>query len=384
MSFSSFDAPSLSLPARLRHIPWGYVATVVALGLLGTLMLYSAGNMNWQPWAATHMARLLMGLVLLLACALVNIRTYMHYAYVIYGACLLLLLAVELIGEMGMGAQRWINLGVIVLQPSELMKIALVLTLARYYHNLTLNEVRHPMRLGVPVLIVALPVFLTLLQPNLGTALLMVLGSIAIFWAAGVRAWIFILGIVAVLAAVPVAWEFVLHDYQKARVETFLNPESDPSGAGYNIMQSTIALGAGGFAGRGLGLGTQSQLQFLPEKHTDFIFVVLAEEWGWLGAIAALALYAVLVGYAFLIALGCRHDFGRLVALGLMINLFLYVMVNVAMISGLIPIVGIPLPLLSYGGTAMLTMMISSGILLSVAAHRDARISKGGGVGLLN
>jgi len=347
-------------------------------------MLYSAGGMNWQPWAAAHLVRLLLGLVLLLACALVNIRSYLHFAYVIYGVCFLLLVAVELIGHMGMGAQRWINLGVIVLQPSELMKIALVLTLARYYHNLTLQETRHLGRLVLPAVIVALPVVLTLMQPNLGTAMLMVLGSIAIMWAAGVRAWIFILGIAVVLAAVPVAWEFVLHDYQKARVETFLHPETDPSGAGYNIMQSTIALGAGGFAGRGLGLGTQSQLQFLPEKHTDFIFVVLAEEWGWLGAMVTLALYMVLIGYGFLIALGCRHDFGRLVAIGLTVNLFLYVMVNVAMISGLIPIVGIPLPLLSYGGTAMLTMMISSGILLSVAAHRDARIAKGGTVGLLN
>lgn len=380
---STFDAAPISLPNRLRHIPWGFVAAVVVLGLMGVMMLYSAGNMNWEPWGGAHLLRLLFGLGVMVALALVNVRTYLHIAYVAYAVCFIMLLAVEIVGQMGMGAQRWINLGVIVLQPSELMKIALVLALARYFHNLTPSEARHPARLLVPICMIALPIVLVLLQPNLGTAMLLGLGSVAILWAAGVRAWIFILGIVAVLAAVPVAWEF-LHDYQKARVMTFMDPASDPSGAGYNILQSTIALGAGGFGGRGLGLGTQSQLQFLPEKHTDFIFVVLAEELGWIGAIFTLALYGVLLAYSFLIALGCRHDFGRLVATGLMANLFLYVMVNVSMISGLIPVVGIPLPLLSYGGTAMLTMMVSCGILLSVASHRDARISKGGNVGLLN
>lgn len=379
---SSFDAAPLTLPNRLRHIPWGFVGIVTLLGLLGVVMLYSAGNMSWEPWAGAHFVRLMSGLVLLIAIALVNVRTYLHYAYIIYGICLVLLLAVELIGQMGMGAQRWINLGFIVLQPSELMKIAVVLALARYFHNLTPQEIRHPVRLFVPALLIGMPIILVLLQPNLGTAMLIGLGSVAIFWAAGVRSWIFIVGIVLVLAAVPVAWE-MMHDYQRQRVETFLNPEIDPSGAGYNILQSTIALGAGGFSGRGLGLGTQSQLQFLPEKHTDFIFVVLAEELGWLGAIFTLFLYTLLLVYSFIIAINCRHDFGRLVATGLMANLFLYIMVNVSMISGLIPVVGIPLPLLSYGGTAMMTMMISSGILLSVAAHRDARIGKGG-MGLLD
>ncbi|MGE3770655.1 MAG: rod shape-determining protein RodA [Bdellovibrionales bacterium] len=380
---SSFDAAPISLPNRLRHIPWGFVVTVAVLGLLGVVMLYSAGNMSWEPWGGPHLLRLAAGLVLLVALAVVNIRTYLHYAYVVYAVCLVLLVAVELVGQMGMGAQRWINLGFIVLQPSELMKIAVVLALARYFHNLTINEIRSPLRLVFPAALVAMPIVLVLLQPNLGTAMLIGLGSVAIFWAAGVRVWIFLLGIIAVVAAVPIAFE-MLHDYQKTRILTFLDPASDPSGAGYNILQSTIALGAGGFGGRGLGLGTQSQLQFLPEKHTDFIFVVLAEELGWIGAMITLALYGVLLAYSFLIAMGCRHDFGRLVAIGLMFNLFLYIMVNVAMVSGLIPVVGIPLPLLSYGGTAMLTMMISCGILLSVAAHRDARISKGGNVGLLN
>lgn len=371
-----FDAPQLSLPARLRYVPWGFVIVVVLLGLLGVAMLYSAGGSSWSPWAGSTLIRFGVCLMAMITLAMINIRFYLRYAYVFYGICLALLVLVEIMGQIGMGAQRWINLGFIVLQPSELMKIALVLALARYFHNLTVAEAQNPLRLLVPTAMLLLPVVLVLMQPNLGTALLLILGTVALYWAAGARWWLFAIGIAAVLAAIPVVWEF-LHDYQRQRVLTFLDPESDPAGAGYNILQSTIALGAGGFAGRGFGLGTQSQLQFLPEKHTDFIFVVLGEELGWLGAIVTIGLYGLLLAYAFLIAAGAKHSFSRLVAVGMMVNIFLYVIVNIAMVSGLIPVVGIPLPPLSYGGTAMLAFMIMGGILLSVAVHRDTRLGKG-------
>lgn len=371
-----FDTPQLSLPARLRYIPWGFVGLVVMLGLLGVALLYSAGGQSWTPWAAPTLVRFGLCLLLMIGLALINIRIYLRYAYLFYAACLLLLVMVEIMGQIGMGAQRWINLGVIVLQPSELMKIALVLALARYFHNLTLPEIQNPLRLIMPTIMLVLPVVLVLMQPNLGTAMLLVLATVALYWAAGARWWLFALGIAAVLAAIPVVWE-MMHDYQRQRVMTFLDPESDPAGAGYNILQSTIALGAGGFSGRGFGLGTQSQLQFLPEKHTDFIFVVLGEEFGWLGALVTIGLYGLLLSYAFLIAAGAKHSFARLVAIGMMVNIFLYVIVNIAMVSGLIPVVGIPLPPLSYGGTAMLAFMIMGGILLSVAVHRDTRLGKG-------
>lgn len=370
-----FDAPHLSWPTRLSHIPWGLVALTMALGFLGVAMLYSAGGQNWQPWAAPTLIRLLVCALVMMVLALINVRFYLRFAYLFYAGCLALLLLVEIMGQIGMGAQRWINLGFIVLQPSELMKIALVLALARYFHNLDLVQRQNPFFLLAPIALLIAPVALVLLQPNLGTALLLVLAAITLFWVAGARWWLFALGLALVLASIPVVWEF-MHDYQKQRVLTFLNPESDPAGAGYNILQSTIALGAGGFAGRGFGLGTQSQLQFLPEKHTDFIFVVLGEELGWLGAVGTLILYTLVLAYSFLIAAGAKHTFTRLLAIGLGANIFLYVIVNVAMVSGLIPVVGIPLPPLSFGGTAMLAFMTMIGLLLSVAVHRDTRLGK--------
>ena len=280
-------------------------------------------------------------------------------------------------GHIGMGAQRWINLGFIVIQPSELMKIALTLALARYFHALPPEQTKKLSMLVVPILLILLPVGLVLLQPNLGTALLLLLGSAMIFWGTGVSGWLFTAAIGGGLALIPVVWEF-MHDYQRQRVLTFLNPEADPLNTGYNIMQSKIAFGSGGLFGKGFLNGTQSQLAFLPEKHTDFIFVVLAEEFGMTGALILLGLYTLVIIYGFYIALTSRSHFGRLVALGITGSLFLYIIVNISMITGLIPVVGIPLPLVSYGGTAMLTLCIGVGLLLCVAAHRDVRLSRSG------
>lgn len=367
--------PRLSLLEKLRMLNWGFVLLIVMIGAIGVALLYSAGGLSWEPWASRQLIRFIAGMGVMLVLAMIDVRFWLKVAYLGYAVGLVMLVAVEIMGQVGMGAQRWIDLGVIVIQPSELMKIALVLALARYFHTRTTEEIHRPVVLIPPIVMVLLPVALVLLQPNLGTAMLLLLGSAALFFAAGVRLWKFVVVSLAGLAMLPIGWQF-LHDYQKQRVLTFLNPGSDPLGAGYNILQSQIALGSGGMFGKGFGLGTQSQLMFLPEKHTDFIFVVLAEEMGMAGAMLLLALYAMVLAYGFVIALSARNQFGRLVAVGLTFAFFLYLFVNVAMVTGLIPVVGIPLPLVSYGGTAMLTLLIGCGILLSVSVHRDTRIPR--------
>jgi len=367
----------LTFGSKFRLINWGLVLLVATITSVGVALLYSAAGGHWKPWAQPQLIRAIPGFVLMLGIALIDVRHLMKSAYVIFFLVLCLLIAVELMGRIGMGAQRWIDLGFFQLQPSELMKPALTLALARYFHGITLDQIGRPLLLIPPLLLVFTPVAFVLMQPNLGTSLLLIMGSGAIFFAAGVRIWKFLLVIGGGLGAIPVAWEF-LHDYQKQRVYTFLDPETDPLGAGYNILQSKIALGSGGLFGKGFMSGSQSQLMFLPEKHTDFIFVVLAEEFGMAGALALLALYLLLLIYGVVIALNCRSQFARLVAVGMTTQFFLYVFVNVAMVMGVIPVVGIPLPLVSYGGSAMLTLMIGVGLLLSMSVHREIRIPKSG------
>ncbi|MDD2326048.1 MAG: rod shape-determining protein RodA [Alphaproteobacteria bacterium] len=370
-------ASPLSLGDKLRLLNWGLVAIILILGLTGIGLLYSAGGKSWDPWAGPQSVRFATGFAVMMVIALVDIRFWLKIAYPLYFIMLVLLVVVEVRGHIGMGAQRWINLGFFVLQPSELMKIALVLALSKYFHALEIEDVGRPMLLIPPALMVLAPVGLVLLQPNLGTATLLSLASAGIFYVAGVRWWKFAIVILLAGLVLPFAWEH-LHDYQKARLMTFVEPEADPQGAGYNIMQSKIALGSGGLFGKGFGQGTQSQLQFLPEKHTDFIFVVLAEEFGLIGAIALLFFYFLLLVYGYMIALTSRSQFARLAAFGLTTSFFLYVFVNVAMVTGTIPVVGIPLPLVSYGGTAMLTLLIGCGLLLGLSIHRDVRISRTG------
>lgn len=368
----------LGFSDKLRLLHWGLVALIVVIGLAGIGLLYSAGGKSWSPWAGAQLVRFAVGLALMISIAMVDIRTWLRIAYPLYGIMLFLLVVVEVMGHIGMGAQRWINLGFFVIQPSEFMKIALVLALARYFHAMPLEEIGRPAKLLAPAGMVLLPVFLVLLQPNLGTALLLVLASAAVFYAGGVRWWKFLIVAAIIAALLPIAWHH-LHDYQKARLLTFLNPGADPYGKGYNIMQSKIALGSGGIFGKGFGQGTQSQLQFLPEKHTDFIFVVLTEEFGLLGAMLLLGLYFLLILYGYLIALTCHNQFGRLTAFGLTTTFFLYVFVNVGMVTGTLPVVGIPLPLVSYGGTAMMTLLIGCGVLLGISIHRNVRLSRTGG-----
>lgn len=356
---------------KLWQIPWIFVLLLCAVAAVGYVALYSAGSGNPDLYATKHALRFGFCLVMMLCIGFVDIRLIARAAPLAYVVGVGLLVMVALHGEVGKGAQRWIDLGPLQLQPSELMKILLVLTLAAWFHRASWERVGNPFFLVVPTVLVLVPVGLIFKQPNLGTSLITALLGGAMFWAAGVRWWKFAVIIGGAVAAVPIVYEN-LRDYQRARITTFLDPESDPLGAGYNIIQSKIALGSGGFWGKGFLQGTQGHLNFLPEKQTDFIFTMIAEEFGLVGAMGTLALLMLVVGFCFLVALRCRHQFGRLLAIGLGTNYFLYIFVNVAMVTGSIPVGGVPLPLISHGGSAMLTTMLGFGMLISAWVHRDA------------
>ena len=364
--------------ASLWRIPWGFVLLLCLLAAVGYVALYSAGGGAPEPYAQKHAIRFGFGLVVMLAVALVDIRIIVRLAWPAYAGGVALLALVLLHGNIGKGAQRWIDIGPLQLQPSELMKILLVLALAAWFRRASWERVGNPLFLLPPAAAVAVPVALILKQPNLGTALITAAVGGAVFWAAGVRWWKFAIGLGGVALAAPIAYHH-LHDYQKARIQTFLDPESDPLGAGYNIIQSKIALGSGGVWGKGFLQGTQGHLNFLPEKQTDFIFTMLAEEFGLVGALTVLGLMFLVVMFCHLVALRCRHQFGRLLAAGLGTNYFLYVFVNIAMVTGSIPVGGVPLPLISHGGSAMLTTMLGFGLLISVWVHRDTELEPGRG-----
>ncbi|NVJ98638.1 MAG: rod shape-determining protein RodA [Alphaproteobacteria bacterium] len=365
---------------RLLDLNWGMVLINCLIAGIGFAMLYSVAGGSWSPWAETQSIRFAGALLVMLVIAVIDIRYWMAFAYPAWAIGLGLLLAVEFVGATGMGGQRWLDIGFMRLQPSELMKIAVVMALARYFHGRNYDQSRSLRSLFIPLVLMAVPMALVMRQPDLGTSLMIVMGGVAILFLAGLPAWLFAVGGLAVAGAIPVAWRF-MRDYQKDRVLTFLNPEADPLGAGYQITQSKIALGSGGMTGKGFLEGTQSQLNFLPEMKTDFIFTVLAEEFGLIGASITLGLYGIVLGYGLLMGLGCRSQFGRLLAGGLSITLFLYVMINVAMVMGLMPVVGVPLPMISYGGSAMLTWMIAYGLILSVAIHRHVTLApKGSGL----
>ncbi len=365
----------MSLVDKLGRISWGLIFLTSVIACIGFWMLYSAADGNMNPWASRQILRFAAGLIVVLVIAVIDIRIWMRWAYVIYVATLATLFAVEFFGLIGMGAQRWLYFGWFQLQPSELMKIALVLALARYFHRMTLDDARRPALLVTPILMLLAPMVLVLRQPDLGTAAMLVVGAGAIFFVSGVALRYFAIGGAIAAAGVPIAWQF-LREYQRERILTFLNPEADPLGAGYHILQSKIALGSGGLFGRGFMHGTQSHLSFLPEHQTDFIFTMLAEELGLVGAATLIGLYVLLFAYGFAIALRARNHFGRLLGIGLTTTLFLYVFINIAMVVGLIPVVGVPLPLISYGGTAMITVLFSLGLLMCVFVHRDEQINR--------
>jgi rod shape determining protein RodA len=363
----------MSFAEKLSSVSWPFILLLCMLAATGYAMLYSAAGGSPDPWAFRHGLRFGFGVLLMLSIALVDIRLILRLAWPLYLLGIGLLVAVALHGAVGKGAQRWLDLGPIQIQPSELMKIFIVIMLAAWFHRASVERVGNPLFLIPPLIAVAVPVVLILRQPNLGNALITAMLSGIMLFAAGVRLWKFALVGASAAVAAPIAYER-LHDYQKNRILTFLNPESDPLGTGYHIIQSKIALGSGGMFGQGFVQGTQSQLNFLPEKQTDFIFTMLAEEFGFVGAAALIGLNLLIVLYGLAMALSCRHQFGRLVAVGITTNFFLYVFVNIAMVMGAIPVGGVPLPLVSHGGSAMITVMIGFGVLMSVHVHRDVEI----------
>ncbi len=368
-----------SFSSRFLQINWLLVLCMSIMALVGFAMMFSAAGGSFSPWATRQMLRFAFAFVLMLGIAVTPSGILLRYAYIIYGLCLVLLIGIEVAGFIGKGAKRWVDVGGVNLQPSELMKLAVILALARYYHTVRAQDVNRMLLLVPPILIVMIPAAFILRQPNLGTAtILITVGSILCFMA-GVRARYFLIILACICAAAPVGWHF-LHDYQKQRVLTFLHPEDDPLGAGYNIMQSIIAIGSGGFFGKGFLQGSQSQLDFLPEKHTDFIFTMIAEEFGFVGCCFVLMLYMILIGYGIAIALRCRHLFGSLLSVGVSAMLFIHIIINMMMVMGLIPVVGVPLPLLSYGGSIMISMLMGFGLMQNAYVYRDAHLPRTMGV----
>ena len=361
---------------KILYMNWPLVVLVTAVASVGFLMLYSIAGGNLDTWARPQMERFAVGMVLMFVVAMVPIWFWRNMAGVAYLVSFVLLLIVEFFGEVGMGAQRWIDLGFIRLQPSEMMKFTLVMMLAAYYDWLDTRKISRPLYVLIPVLLTVAPTVLVLMQPNLGTSILLLLAGGTVMFVAGVSLWYFGAVIAVVVAAVVgvftlrgTPWQF-LHDYQYRRIDTFLDPSADPLGAGYNIIQAQIALGSGGWSGKGFMQGTQSRLNFLPEKHTDFIFTTLAEEFGFIGAFSLLALYALIIGFCLVAAFQNRDRFSALLIVGVAANFFFYIAVNLSMVMGMAPVVGVPLPLLSYGGSAMLVLLVGFGLVQSAHVHR--------------
>jgi rod shape determining protein RodA len=367
------------LVVKFGQIDWTLTLVLCLIASAGGMMLYSIAGASWEPWAAKHLLRFGLCLLLMLALAVIDLRAWFALAYPSYGVAFLLLMAVEVVGRVSLGAKRWLQLGPVGIQPSEIMKIALVLALARFYHGLPAGKARWSWRLLIPAAMILAPAALVAKEPDLGTAILLVATGGAVMMLAGLDLRVILAGLAAGVAALPFA-RLVLKPYQWDRVTSFLHPENDPSRTGYHILQAKIALGSGGVLGKGFGLGSQSQLNFLPEKQTDFIFATLAEEFGLIGCLSMLALYAAAIVIALRIANISHSHFGRLSAAGVTATFGLYVLINGAMVMGLAPVVGVPMPLLSYGGTVMVTVMVGFGLIQSVRVHRYSEVGRGSGL----
>lgn len=362
---------------KLYEINWAFVLLVVLIGTIGVAMLYSVEGGAWDPYASRHALRFTVGFAIMLIVALFPPRFWMGVAYPAYIGALILLVGVEVFGVTAMGAQRWLEIGPIRVQPSEFMKISLVLALARYYHDLPEDKVSSLGGLMIPAIMIGAPMGLIVMQPDLGTSLLLAATGAAMVFMAGLSWWVILAASAFGLAGAVVYLQYFIEPYQMARIQTFLSPESDPMGAGYQILQSKIAIGSGGMAGKGYMQGTQASLDFLPEKQTDFIFTMLGEEFGFIGSITVLGLYALVLANAILIASSCKSVFLRLVVMGVATTFALYVFINTGMVMGLLPVVGVPLPMISYGGTVMLTVLFGLGLILGAHVHRNAEPAQG-------
>lgn len=377
MSYLEYNVKTVPSGFRkVLYVNWALVVLLAATASVGFLMLYSVAGGRIETWAEPQMKRFAIGMAVMLAVGFVPIWFWRNLSGVAYFGALLLLVAVEFFGDIGKGAQRWLDLGPLRLQPSEIMKVALVMFLAAYYDWLDVKRTSRPLWVLIPVVVILVPTFLVLKQPDLGTAILLLAGGGIVMFVAGVSLWYF--GTVIALAGALVFAVFesrgtdwqLIEDYQFRRIDTFLDPGSDPLGAGYNITQAQIALGSGGWAGKGYMQGTQSRLNFLPEKHTDFIFTTLAEEFGFVGALSLLVLYVLILVFCISSALANRDRFSALLTFGIAGTFFLFFTVNMGMVTGLMPVVGVPLPLVSYGGTAMIILLAAFGLVQSAHIHR--------------
>ncbi len=367
------------LSVKLTQIDWRIVGLLCLIAGVGAAMLYSIAGGHWQPWAAKHLIRFGALLIGLLALSMVDLKWWFRAAYPLYAAVLFLVLLIEFtpLGYTAGGAKNWLNLGFTRIQPAEFMKLGLVLALARWYHSHTAAEARWSWKLLFPAGMIGLPFLLVAKQPDLGSAMVIGLTGAAIMFLAGLSWRAIAAAVAAAVAVVPPFVMFGMHEYQRNRVLTFLDPASDPSGTGYNIIQSKIALGSGGVLGKGYGLGSQSQLEFLPERHTDFIFSTVAEEFGFVGSFSLIACYVALILIALRVASLSHSHFGRIAAAGMVAFFAIFVLINGAMVMGLAPVVGVPMPLLSYGGSSMTTVMIGFGLIMAVRVHRYAELPKG-------
>ena len=370
------------LSTKITELDWRLVALLCVVAFVGTAMLYSIAGGDWQPWAMDHLTRFGAMLVVMLGLAMVHPKWWFRAAYPMYAVLLVMVLMIEFtpLGYVAGGARNWLNLGFIRIQPAEFMKLGLVLALARWYHNQTAQEARWSWKLIIPVAMIGVPFLLVAKQPDLGSAMIIGLTGAVIMFVAGLSWKVIAAGGIAAVVTIPPFVMFGMHDYQRNRVLTFLSPESDPTGTGYNIIQSKIALGSGGVLGRGYGLGSQSQLEFLPERQTDFIFSTVAEEFGFVGSFGLLACYVAIILISLRIASTAHSHFSRVASAGMIGFFALFVMINGAMVMGLAPVVGVPMPLLSYGGSSMMTVMLGFAFILSTRVHRYAELPKGYGL----
>ncbi len=354
-----------ALPRVLAGLPWRVLLVIAAIGLFGLVVLFSAAGGSLTPWAANQGVRFCVFFVAMIALSRVRPERWSAMAFPTYAVLLVALVAVEALGVIGGGSQRWLDLGLIRLQPSEFMKPAVILVLARFYSRLPAVHLRSMQAIWPAAVLLGLPAALVIVQPDLGTALMIVFGGVTIMFLAGLPLWLFLGGGGLIAAALPIIFSR-LHDYQQKRILIFLDPESDPLGAGYHISQSKIAIGSGGIFGKGFMNGTQSHLDYLPERHTDFAFATMAEEWGLVGGLCLLLAFGYILAWGWKVAISSENRFDRLLASGLTASIFYYVCINLMMVMGLAPVVGIPLPLISYGGSAMMTVMLSLGVLLGI------------------
>ena len=372
------NANMMRFSERLGRFSWGMFVPMCMVLTISIVVLYSAGGGNWRPFALSQLMKIILGLGVFFIAAFSNIKTWVKSAYLIYAIALIMIVMVTFVGHTGMGAQRWLNLGFIHIQPSELIKIALVLALARYFAWFNSVELGQFKNYLAPGLMLLVPFGLIVAQPDLGTALSLGMITVGMFYIVGANKKWFIIAAILGLMAAPVIWYGGLHDYQRGRIITFINPDSDIQGAGYQINQAKIAFGSGGMTGKGYMKGSQSQQSFLPEKQTDFIFTMLGEEFGFIGAFTLLMIYTWIVVVLFWCAKMCRNRFGQLICFGFMLNFFVYYFINISMVLGLLPTVGVPLPLMSFGGSSLLSLMFGFGLCQNAYIHKDQQLSAKG------